>query len=161
MAFGILLGTAMSQVTMPMCLFQSLRAGTEKSSMLAGRDGSLSPPTEVRLGRFYYNLPRLVHPTGHGVKLEWVPRVQARLVLRDDLCRHDDCRTPVGTYAHGWLAEGAIVRGSFTRCPSPSRGSTLTSASRLAELTAKRIRTKFLRLTSVDYAPSGYPAASG
>lgn len=53
--------------------------------MLAGRDGSLSPPMEVRLGRFCYNLPRLVHPIVHGVKLEWVMRVQALQVLRDDL----------------------------------------------------------------------------
>jgi hypothetical protein len=34
--------------------------------------------------------------------------MQALQVLRDDLRRHDDSGTPVGTYAHGRLADGAM-----------------------------------------------------
>ena len=54
-----------------------------------------------------------VNPSGSSphrprLALEWITRVQALQVLRDDLRRHDDSGALVGTYAHGRLADGAM-----------------------------------------------------
>lgn len=52
--------------------------------------------------------PRVVHPISYGLELERGPPVQALQVLRDDLRRHEDSGTLVGTYAQGRRAEGAM-----------------------------------------------------
>ncbi len=51
--------------------------------------------------------PEDYHPS-QASGSEWVPQIKALQVLRDDLRRHDDGGTLVGTYAHGRLTEGAM-----------------------------------------------------